>query len=83
MNRAFVYFGIQCFQLRHVDSVGVFRTGGYIRNLAARTCTSYGYRPVTGLPSINHLFLFFYSREEIRVSGYPFIQFLFCRCFFC
>ena len=27
VNRAFVYFGIQCFQLRDIDRVGVFRTG--------------------------------------------------------
>ena len=34
MNRAVVHFGIQCFQLRHVHRVGVFRTGRHIRQLA-------------------------------------------------
>ena len=33
MNRAIVHFGIQCFQLRDVHRVGVFRTGGYADNL--------------------------------------------------
>ena len=47
MNRALVHFGIQCFQLRNVHRIGVFRAGGDIGNLSCRTCFSYGYRSTT------------------------------------
>ena len=83
VNRALGHFIVQCFQLSHVDSVSVFTACRYIGNLSCRTCFSYGYRPVTGLPSTNHLLFFFYCREEIRMCCYPCIPFFFRRCFFC
>ena len=33
MNRAVVHFGVQCFQLRDVHRVGVFRAGRDARDL--------------------------------------------------
>ena len=42
MNRAVVYFSIQCFQLRDVDRVGILAAGGYILNLAFFSFSAYG-----------------------------------------
>ena len=34
MNRSFVHFGAQCFQLAQIDGIGIFRRISYIDNLA-------------------------------------------------
>ena len=47
VNRAFVYFGVQCFQLCHVHGVSVFTACGYPDNLTGESCfvISYGNGP--------------------------------------
>ena len=44
MNRALVYFGVQCFQLRDVHCIGIFTACSDACNLTGHTCFFVPYR---------------------------------------
>ena len=66
MNRAFIYFIVQCFQLCHVDGVGVFTACSYIGNLAGEITVSDRYCTRSGQESAEHGIFFGNAFAEFR-----------------
>ena len=78
------YFIVQCFELRHVHRVGIFRARCDACNLAgfAVRRITYRYSTRARLPCAFELRFFCHSLHEVAVTLNPCIQCLFRLCFF-